>query len=547
MGALDNLDHNPSSTTSVNSFHGTGISLFQFPTRNDPGESRQPVTIPPSGHKHSLPDYYACVPAVALTTSAIAVPSSVTTETEPSQACLDEATVEEAGWFSHALPLVEEEVLISGKDAIAWAAHHASRQPPMVDPPAICALLPLFYEKSATPAMVKHGMDVQKQAIEYLNPGQIPVTTFDQPLFALAKFVQWKWPDTHGEQKYVVMLGGLNTEMALWNTLGDVLENSGWTAALAEAEVASSGTAASFLKVTHLTRTRLAHQITLLALKKLQHEAFLQLTSNESEAAWVETMCKQSPTFMYWDFILRQETLILIFIRAHREKRFALYVEVLEKLTPLFFALDHVNYSRWMPVHINDMKSLPDHIKEEFENQGHWVLSKTNNIFSSIPIDQAHEQENAHVKDSGGCIGLTENPVAFRRWMLSGPELVRLLQQFEDDYLLDNDPDNPKNFRNHEQGLAAQKTFQKQVHSLYKTFKKMGNPFLDDFPELVSLDSSTFVNDSVAVSLHTLEETGTKQYKEYVKKVLQDRTDSIHSPIKKNSLALFKRPQPKIK
>ena len=66
--------------------------------------------------------------------------------------------------------------------------------------------------------MVKHGMAVQKQAIEYLNPGQIPVTTFDQPLFALTKFVQWKWPDTYGEQKYVVMLGGLHTEMALWNT-----------------------------------------------------------------------------------------------------------------------------------------------------------------------------------------------------------------------------------------------------------------------------------------------------------------------------------------
>ncbi len=155
VGALDNLDHNPSSTTSVNSFHGTGISLFQFPTRNDQGENRPSITIPPSGDKHSLPDYYVCVPAVALTTSAIAVPSSVITETEPSQACLDEALVEEAGWFSHALPLAEEEVLISGKDAIGWAAHHASHQPPMVDPPAICALLPLFYEKSATPAMVK--------------------------------------------------------------------------------------------------------------------------------------------------------------------------------------------------------------------------------------------------------------------------------------------------------------------------------------------------------------------------------------------------------
>ena len=73
----------------------------------------------------------------------------------------------------------------------------------------MCVLLLLFYEKAATPAMVKHGMDVQRQAIEYLNPGQIPVTTFDQPLFALAKLVQWKWPATHGESVHVVMLGGL--------------------------------------------------------------------------------------------------------------------------------------------------------------------------------------------------------------------------------------------------------------------------------------------------------------------------------------------------
>ena len=36
-------------------------------------------------------------------------------------------------------------------------------------------------------------------------------------------------------------------EMALWNTLGDFLDSSGWTTALCEAEIASSGTADSFL------------------------------------------------------------------------------------------------------------------------------------------------------------------------------------------------------------------------------------------------------------------------------------------------------------
>ena len=40
---------------------------------------------------------------------------------------------------------------------------------------------------SATPAMINHGMDAVRQAVEFLNPGQLSVTTFDQPLFARAK------------------------------------------------------------------------------------------------------------------------------------------------------------------------------------------------------------------------------------------------------------------------------------------------------------------------------------------------------------------------
>jgi hypothetical protein len=104
--------------------------------------------------------------------------------------------------------------------------------------------------------MVKHGMDVLREAINFLNPNQVPVITLDQPLFAIAKMVQWKWPATYGEQSYMVMMGGLHIEMALCNVLGDLLEGSGWTNALTEADVASSGVADSFLKASHLTRTR---------------------------------------------------------------------------------------------------------------------------------------------------------------------------------------------------------------------------------------------------------------------------------------------------
>ena len=422
---------------------------------------------------------------------------------------LDYAREEENNWVNHALPLLEKTELASD-DAIAWSAYHASLQPLVEDPPAKCALLPLFYEKSATPAMVKHGMNVLRQAIEFLNPGQIPVTTFDQPLFALAKLVQWKWPDTHCERVHVVMLGGLHTEMALWNTLGDLLECSGWTTALTEAEVASSGKADSFLKAAHLTRTRHAHQVTLLSLHNLQQEAFRLIAGPKDEdtfITWRNDMLKKSPTFMYWDLILRYETLILIFVRAHREKNFLLYVEVLEELIPLFFALDHTNYARWVSVHIRDMKSLPSTIKDEFEKHSHWVLSKTYNKLSAIPFDQAHEQENKIVKGCGGAVGLTKNPNAFRRWMISGPELGRLLKEFEEDFLPEHDKDNPKNFQHHEQCLSTQKTFQRHVANLSETIKRMGNPFLDDFKDLVTLDSRNCADESVAKTVFILEDT----------------------------------------
>jgi len=57
VGALDNLGHNPSSTTVTSSFQGTGISVFKFPTEGNPGQGRQPITVLPScTDKHSIPD-----------------------------------------------------------------------------------------------------------------------------------------------------------------------------------------------------------------------------------------------------------------------------------------------------------------------------------------------------------------------------------------------------------------------------------------------------------------------------------------------------------
>ena len=49
---------------------------------------------------------------------------------------------------------------------------------------------------------IKLSLDKIKEATSFLNPRQSPVVTTDQPLFALAKQVQWTWPNEYGQFSY---------------------------------------------------------------------------------------------------------------------------------------------------------------------------------------------------------------------------------------------------------------------------------------------------------------------------------------------------------
>ena len=67
VAALDNQDHNPSSSTAQGAFHGTSISLFQNVDSSHQGEMRNPIRIPPiSKEKHHIPADYATVPLLTV-------------------------------------------------------------------------------------------------------------------------------------------------------------------------------------------------------------------------------------------------------------------------------------------------------------------------------------------------------------------------------------------------------------------------------------------------------------------------------------------------
>ena len=81
----------------------------------------------------------------------------------------------------------------------------------------------------------------------------------------------------------------------------------------------------------------------------------------------------------------------------------------------------------------------------------------------------------------------------FRRWMVAGPEQARILTEFESQFLESEE----HNSQQHEQGHSTQQLFKKQVNSLAEVISSMGNPFLDDCPELLILDTRNCASDAV--------------------------------------------------
>ena len=119
-------------------------------------------------------------------------------------------------------------------------------------------MLPLFWESSKSPSMIRHALDLIWKATNFLNEGQPAVVALDQPLYAIAKKIQWQFPEEYGIHKFVLMLGGLHTEMAFQSALGDWLDGSGWVQSLVQSSIASSGVAESFLRGNKVSKTSCA-------------------------------------------------------------------------------------------------------------------------------------------------------------------------------------------------------------------------------------------------------------------------------------------------
>ena len=184
--AVDNIDHNPSSATAKDSFHGTGISLMQHPSHTHSGTDRGVPVIGQGSFTKSvtlLPSAYTIFPPAAFKTKEFTAPA-IQGPARPSNLILAVVAVteDEYLWLRKVKTALEKSTVDGW---LSWSAYHADRHQAVIPPPAINALLPLFLDNAHSVAMIRHSMDIVKAAVKHLNPGQVPVVAADQPLYML--------------------------------------------------------------------------------------------------------------------------------------------------------------------------------------------------------------------------------------------------------------------------------------------------------------------------------------------------------------------------
>ena len=503
----DNVDHNLTSTSAKESFHGTALSLTCHVTTNNLGKAggiAENILVPKQRIINELPEYYTDVQPVFLPKENPLPPAGLSDSVTEFNATVDQA---EASWVDAVSDLINKEAL-DKNDNISWSAYHANLQKEVPHPPALIELLPLFRDNAHSVAMMKHGMDVLKRATEHLNPGQVPVVTVDCALYPILKKIQWTWPVECGEEKYVVMMGGLHVEMAFLAAIGDWLEGSGWASIMTMAGVTTEGRAVGIEKGTSTARGQWAHQTCLAALSLLQRTAYEEYKEEEETPLefdeWKHKKSSQQPQFSYWNTTMKLQHILLKFLKAQREGDFPNYVDSLRAIVPWMFILDHWNYARWMSVHIYDLEMLGNtcpSVHIEFV-KGHFVTQKGSHKFSMIAHDQVHEQLNAAVKGEGGIIGITENEAALKRWMVAGPEIAAVLSEYEDRFCQKRTSSD----KHHEQCMATQQQFCKDVKSIVKCIEEKGNPFMEDSKDLLTMHTKVIMPTEVVNSVMSAEE-----------------------------------------
>ena len=375
--------------------------------------------------------------------------------------------------------------------------------------------------------------------IAYLNPGQTTVSCGDQPLYALKKSLIWAHPEKFLKpypMSYVpdvfAFFGALHLEQVFLVCTGEVVKGTGLEDLLSSYGLKTVGLSTAVCDVNHIKKSRYSGQVLASVLNTLlvdAHKEAMSLGDSTEDFEKWKTQ-QHGDSFEYFYGLLTHLLNVNLFVRSIREASFDLFVASLEELCPLLLALDHIHYSRWVPVFIHDLKLLKasDPTLYEHFHKGFFAARKTDTDFSRIAYDHVHEQNNKITKSRAGFATLlNKEESSFLRKMENVlPEIHSHLDLLEG-------TGGKKKHKETMSSFAGQ--YIKDCNSVYR--KISSNPFLETVPKRIN---TTVPMPAVVVAdMRKVFRLGHDLYRVYVNtRFVTGKEDVINSKISKNFLKL---------
>ena len=193
----------------------------------------------------------------------------------------DIAVAEEVKWLSKCTDILFE---LNHIYPPGWASHHASQKRGILTPSGISTIIPLNREKVSTFSMQSHLMHLNIKWTETLNPGQTPFDVRDQPVYALTKELQLRFPEIFS--KYFPLFRQFHIEQYLLVIHGQMIKGLRLLKILNESKFSMVGLSA-VVDVNNIKRARYTLQITLYSLFNQLREAMPNNLTDLSPYDWL--------------------------------------------------------------------------------------------------------------------------------------------------------------------------------------------------------------------------------------------------------------------
>lgn len=238
----------------------------------------------------------------------------------------------------------------------------------------------------------------------------------------------------------------------------------------------------------------------------------------------------------------------MLFDRSIRTADFELYCYCLDKMTNIFFAVNHQNYARWLSWYLNTLFNVDithPGLKDSF-NQGSYGCKRTAKPFSRIPIDLTLEQTiNADAgRKLSGISHITNSIRARMRWSINHGLRCEMISKVMEDCGISTAQDITNDLLRHNITKSAE-----HAENFILSFNERINPFSVAITKdaLLNISTGRSVPDEVENFLLNIEVIGENMKKQLIEQCKEDIDSFQKYSIKRNKILNFASTKKKVK